>query len=139
LILLDSSGLFASIDDSEPMHGAARAALEADPGPFVLSPFALAELDYLLIRELGVDFELSLLDQVATGAFQLAAFDESDIAEAMKVIETYRDLRIGLADASLVVLSGKLQTEDVLTLDERHFRALRSPRARPFRILPADA
>jgi uncharacterized protein len=139
LILLDSSGLFASIDASEPMHEATRAALEADAGPLILSPFALAELDYLLTRELGVDFELAFLEEVASGAYQLVSFDESDIAEATRVIETYRDLRIGLADASLVVLAGKLEIEDVLTLDERHFRALRSPRGRPFRVLPADS
>jgi hypothetical protein len=28
---------------------------------------------------------------------------------------------------------------DLLTLDERHFRALRGPGGRPFRLLPADA
>ena len=27
---------------------------------------------------------------------------------------------------------------DVLTLDERHFRAIQGARGRPFRILPAD-
>jgi predicted nucleic acid-binding protein len=139
LILLDSSGLFAAIDASELMHEAARAALEADAGPFILSPFALAELDHLLTRELGVDFELAFLEQVASGTYQLVSFDEGDVAEATRVISAYRDLRIGLADASLVVLAGKLETEDVLTLDQRHFRSLRSPRGRPFRILPADA
>jgi predicted nucleic acid-binding protein len=48
-------------------------------------------------------------------------------------------LRIGLADASNVVLANRHDTLDVLTLDERPFRALRGPGGRPFRILPADA
>lgn len=139
MILLDSSGLFASIDESEPMHAACREALEADPGPFVLSPFALAELDYLLTRELGVDFELAFLEEVGAGSYELATFDERDVAQAARVVEQYRDLRIGLADASLVVLAGKLDTDAVLTLDERHFRVLRAPSGRPFRVLPADA
>ena len=50
----------------------------------------------------------------------------------------YGDLQIGLSDASLVVLAGKYGTRDILTLDERHFRALHGRGRKPFRILPAD-
>ena len=46
---------------------------------------------------------------------------------------------IGLAEASIVVLAGRYGTERVLTLDERHFRALRTPAGERFTILPADA
>jgi hypothetical protein len=31
------------------------------------------------------------------------------------------------------------RTRDLLTLDERHFRALRGAGGKPFRLLPADA
>jgi predicted nucleic acid-binding protein len=44
-----------------------------------------------------------------------------------------------LADASNVVLANRHDTLDVITLDERRFRALRGPGGRPFHILPADA
>jgi predicted nucleic acid-binding protein len=46
---------------------------------------------------------------------------------------------IGLVDASVVVLAARHRVRDVLTLDERHFRALRTLDRRRFRILPADA
>jgi uncharacterized protein len=139
LILLDASGLFAALDEDEPAHERARASLEADPGPFVLSPFVLAELDYLLIREFGVDFELSVLREVAAGAYTLAQFDEAAVGEAEMVARRYADLRIGLADASLVALAGRYRTRRILTLDERHFRALQTPTGEPFVVLPADA
>jgi hypothetical protein len=45
----------------------------------------------------------------------------------------------GDADASIVVLSRRYETLDVLTLDERHFRTLRGATGRPFRILPAGS
>ena len=48
-------------------------------------------------------------------------------------------LELGLADASIAVLAARLDADAVLTLDERHFRALRGPGGRPFRLLPADA
>jgi predicted nucleic acid-binding protein len=55
------------------------------------------------------------------------------------VIDGYRDLQLGLADASLVVLAERYRIVDILTLDERHFRAVSGPDGRPFRLLPADA
>ena len=56
------------------------------------------------------------------------------MAEARRIIGQYADFRIGLADASNVVLANRYDT-----LDERCFRALRGPVGCPFRILPADA
>ena len=139
MILLDTSGVLAAIDLSQRHHRAAAAALAAAPPPRLLSPFVLAELDYLLIRELGIEFELSVLREVAAGAYTLAPFDEDAVGEAEAVARRYADLRIGLADASAVVLAGRYGTNRILTLDERHFRALRAPRGRRFRVLPADA
>lgn len=63
----------------------------------------------------------------------------TDVAEARRIIDRQHDLSVRLADASLVVLAQRHGTVDVLTLDERHFRALRAAGDRPFRILPADA
>jgi predicted nucleic acid-binding protein len=138
VILLDTSGLLAAIDASQRSHEAARHALERNEGPLVLSPFVLAELDYLLATRVGVAAELALLDEVGAGAYELASFDARDVAEARTLIDSYRDLALGLADASIAVLARRLDADVVLTLDERHFRALRGPGGRPFRLLPAD-
>jgi predicted nucleic acid-binding protein len=45
---------------------------------------------------------------------------------------------LGLADASIIVLARRYGCHDILTLDERHFRAITGPGGRPFRILPRD-
>jgi len=139
VILLDTSGLLAALVRNQRSHEPARAALEQASPPFVLSPFVLAELDYLIAREAGVAAELSLLAEVGTGAYELVPFLGDDVAAAMDVIDRYRDLGIGLADASMAVLADRYRTRQILTLDERHFRALRTPAGEPFVILPADA
>jgi predicted nucleic acid-binding protein len=54
-------------------------------------------------------------------------------------MERYADLRIGVADASVVVLASRHRTLDLLCTDERHFRALRGTGGKPFRLLPLDA
>ncbi|MGH2994919.1 MAG: PIN domain-containing protein [Gaiellaceae bacterium] len=139
MIVLDTSGLLAALLASQDEHKAARRTLESEPGPFVLSPFVLAEVDYFIARGAGTDVEVELLDEVARGAYELAKLSGDDVAAARDVIRAYGDLGIGLADSSIVVLAGKLGTDRVLTLDERHFRALGTPQGRPFTILPADA
>jgi predicted nucleic acid-binding protein len=60
-----------------------------------------------------------------------------DVAAATEIVERYRDQELGLADASIVVLAERYGTTDVLTLDERHFRVLRTQDGRAFRLLPA--
>ena len=105
--------------------------------PLLLSPFALAELDYLLAKRVGETARRALLAEVQRDAYQLAPFSASDVGRARKIIELHADLGISLADASIVVLAELHQTRDVLTLDERHFRVL-THGGRAFRLLPAD-
>ena len=139
MILLDTSGLLAALDGKDPMHRRCADALQVASESALVSPFVLAELDYLLRRQVGAPASSALLDQVANGAYELAPFGADDIAVAVTVLARYADLDVGLTDASIVVLALRHGVHDVLTLDERHFRALRGPGDRPFRILPADA
>ena len=138
MILLDTSGLLAAIDRSQRQHAEAAAVIRASTGPLLLSPFVLAELDYLLSTKVSPAAAAALLDEVAGGAYRLEPMAADDIARASEIILQYRDLQLGLADASLVVLAERHRTVDVLTLDERHFRAVTGPGGRLFRILPSD-
>ena len=107
-------------------------------GPFLISPFVLAELDYMLGARHGQEQQLALLAEVAEGAYELAEFDRADVESGADVMRQYADLRVGLADASIVVLAERHGSTDVLTFDHRHFRAMRGPGGRPFRLLPDD-
>jgi uncharacterized protein len=139
VILIDTGGLLAALDPKEFFHAGAAAAIRHDPGPFILSPFVLAELDYLVGKYLREEARLQLLDEVARGAYRLEAFSATDIADARELMQQYRDLHLSLADSSVVVLANRYRCWNVLTVDERHFRILRGPWARPFRLLPADS
>ncbi len=138
MIVLDTSGLLAALDSAQRMHAASAASLAAAEPPLLLSPFVLAELDYLLATRVGHAARASLLVEVQRGALQLEAFSAADIATALIVINRYADLAISLADASIVVLASRHKTQDVLTLDQRHFRVLVANN-KPFRVLPGDA
>lgn len=139
MIVLDTGGLYAALDANEVLHGRAVAALVAAKPPRVLSPFVLAELDYLIARRVGPQGQMALIDEVARGAYQLELFSSEDVVDAQRIMERYADLRIGLADASVVVLAKRHRTLELLCTDERHFRVLRGTGGKAFRLLPFDA
>ena len=138
MILVDTSGVLAAIDPRQAHHAAAAEALSSSQ-PRLLSPFVLAELDYLVATHGGQSEQLKLLGDVSRGAYQLESFAAEDVAAAHAVIQRYADLRLGLADASIVVLAVRHRCSEVLTLDQRHFRVVRGPGEKPFRLLPYDA
>ncbi len=140
MIVLDTSGLLSALDPAQRHHAPARRALEADPGPFVLSPFVLAETDYLVSKRVGVAAALALLGEVADGRYRLEPFSAEDVEAAAEVLDRYRDLHVGLTDASIVVMAARHRTTRILTIDERHFRAMRPLRGgKAFTLLPLDA
>ncbi|HEX3735236.1 MAG TPA: PIN domain-containing protein [Solirubrobacterales bacterium] len=136
--MVDTGAVLELASSSGRRHKDVLAVVEALDGPFVLSPFVLAELDYMLIERHGQEQQLALLSEVADGAYELAEFGREDIEAAAVVMKRYADLRVGLADASIVVLAEKHGIVDVLTFDQRHFRTMRGPSGRPFRLLPDD-
>ena len=139
MIVLDTGGLYAALDANEALHGRAVAALVAATPPRAVSPFVLAELDYLIASRVGHLAQMALIDEVARGAYQLELFSSEDVGHAKRIMEQYADLRIGLADASVVVLANRHRTLELLCTDERHFRVLRGTGGKPFRLLPFDA
>ena len=99
---------------------------------------AVAEADYLILDRLGPDVELAFLDDLANGTFIVECLDQGQLRTARTVIERYRDLRLGLADASLIVIAERYATRRILTFDERAFRAVAPLQGGAFSILPEE-
>ena len=100
-LILDSSGLLAAIDAEQQGHREANEALKRATGPLILSPFVLAELDYMMLKRYGHDEELALLDEIGRGVYRLEPFSAFDVAEARAVIERYAGFGdVGLADGT---------------------------------------
>ena len=136
-MIVDTSLLLAAFVPDQRMHDACARVLSSTR-PLVVSPLVLAELDYLTAQIAGVDAELAVLAEMCSGAYELAPFGIDDLIEARAVVERYRDLPLDLTDASLIVLADRYGIDTIGSLDERHFRVVRSLSGRPLRILPAD-
>ncbi len=138
LILVDAGGLLLCSPTlaAKPPCGEGRTRTSI-PGRYVLSPFVLAELDYLDRDESAASAtELDVLGDVASGAYRLRRLrfrrrrsGDRDHRQVPRLAHRPRrrvDCR---------AWRSATQTNRVLTLDERHFRALRVGRKR-FVVLP---
>lgn len=138
MLVCDTSGLLAYFDASDTWNTPVSAVIDADPGPFVVSPYVVAELDYLVATRRGVAPELAVLTELSGGAWELPPIESGDLEEICRLIDQYRDQNIGVADASLVVLAEHYRTDRLLTLDHRHFSVVRTAAGKPFTLLPEN-
>ncbi len=138
-LIVDAGGLYAQADADEPRHAAVAGILRAEREAIVTTELAVAEADYLILERLGVEVELAFIDDLVAGTFQAECLTRTELSAARDLLTQYRDLRIGLADASLVILAGRYRSTRILTFDERIFRAIPPVGGGSFTLLPMDA
>lgn len=136
-MIVDTSALLAYFNAREPDHEAVSGVIDDnDDGLLVVSPYVLAELDYLIAKRIGVDAELEVLRELSSGAWELAVVNVPELELATSIIEKYSDQDIGVADASIVVCAERYHTRTIVTLDRRHFDVLRPISGGRFSIRP---
>jgi predicted nucleic acid-binding protein len=142
IVVADTSGIIAASDRNADEFASCRAVLQ-EAGTVVISPLVLTEVDHLAKARFGpaarsaiIDF---ILEQAALERVLIPATGPDVLQPARALQRQYADLDLDLADAVNVVLAARHATRDLLTLDERDFRAIR-PRTshRWFRLLPHD-
>ncbi|NJQ13380.1 PIN domain-containing protein [Streptomyces bohaiensis] len=142
IVIADTSGLLAALDSTHPEHQASNVAIMA-AGLLVMSPLLLAEIDHVATRELGREAALSAVDDIRNwmrrGRVVVPEITEDHLGAAQSVRARYRGLDLDLADAVNVALAADFDTDAVLTLDRRDFRAVRPlGHHKAFRLLPDD-
>jgi uncharacterized protein len=137
-LIVDAGALYAQADAEEPRHDAVARVLVAEREALVTTELAVAEADDLILTRLGVGVELAFLEDLAMGTYIVECLTREELRTAREVVERYRDLRLGLADASLVVLAHRYGTRRILTFDERAFRSVAPLQGGSFTVLPAD-
>lgn len=138
MLVLDTSGLLAAIDPGQPQHNEARDVLFMERGPILLSPYVLAEADYMILKLVGVRRELDFLRSVSSGFYEMVVMSALDVRQAVDIVEQYANMQVGLTDASVALIAARYETTRVLTLDQRHFRAMKPLWGDAFTVLPAD-
>jgi predicted nucleic acid-binding protein len=101
----------------------------------VVPAFVAAEADHLILSRLGVDAQIAFVEDLAS-AYRIESLDSDGLSRAAGLCRQYRDLELGLADASIVVLADIWSTRTVATFEERDFYAVTAVDDRQFELVP---
>src|SRR6188472_3884954 len=108
-LILDTGPLLAALDAADPDHDRC-AALVTDTDQDLLVPvLVLAELDYWCARRLSPDAWLIFLEDVLAGAYRVEAPTAKDLSRCRELQARYRDLGLGIVDASVIALAERLE------------------------------
>lgn len=133
IAIVDSGPLLAVCNRADPDHVACREILEDPTLRLVVPALCVAEVTYLIGRRLGPTIEAAFLRGLKGFDVRAPAPDEwSRIGE---LVDRYADFPLGGVDASVVTLAERLDTDLIVTLDQRHFSVERTGGGR-FRLLP---
>lgn len=142
IVIGDTSGLVTALNADDPGQADARTALQ-QASVTVVSPLAIAEIEHIMTRNINrgaahqaIDW---LLAQERVQRVLVPELAAPTLWRARMVQDKYSALRLDLADAINVVLAADFETDCVLTLDRRDFRAIRPlTHHLAFRLLPDD-
>ena len=134
LAVVDSGPLYAVVDADDNDHGRCLDVLQSSELDLVVPALVVAEVTYLVGRRMGPTTEAAFLRGL--GAMEVESPTPDDWTAIGQLVERYGDFPLGGTDASVAVLADRLDTDLIVTLDTRHFGALRSPSGSAYRLLP---
>jgi hypothetical protein len=133
-IVIDTSMLVALYDAGDDGHEQARDWVVESDDELVTTPLAVAEMDQIVARFGGVAARERLWHDLDVGAITVRWWADA-LAETIAIARRHESL--GLVDASLVALAGRVRTLRIATFDDR-FRSVPTPDGKAFVVLPAD-
>jgi uncharacterized protein len=136
-LIVDTGPLVALLDATDPHHERCTDLLQRSQEPRVVPTLVLVEVEYLL-RPWRNAFP-ALLADVEAGGLELLELPVRSLLRAGELVERYRDLPLGLVDASVVAATEMLRETKVATLDRRHFTVVRPDHVDALTLLPAAA
>ncbi|MFN0073832.1 MAG: type II toxin-antitoxin system VapC family toxin [Chloroflexota bacterium] len=135
MILTDTGPLVAMLDDGEREHARCIAELQRLGPPMLTTWPAFTEAMYLVNRRGGWPAQQALWKFVENAWLEIAGIDERALSRMRSLMESYRDIPMSLADASLVVVAEDRRLDRIFTLDS-DFRAYRLIGGRWLTVIP---
>ena len=135
--LLDTGPLVALLDRRDPDHEWVAPRFGEVVGHVVTTGAIVTEATFFLQN--ARDGIARLFDLLVHPRIEIRdCFAPVRLQAAAALMRRYADTPMDFADATLVVLADELETDRVLTLDQRGFRTYRHGRGRGFRLVLQD-
>lgn len=134
LAVVDTGPLYAAVDADDDDHAACVEALERPDLRLVIPALVVAEATYLVGSRLGPKIESRFLKGLAS--LDVDAPRPEDWKRIAELVVRYGDFPLGGTDASVIATAERLHTNVIVTLDHRHFGAVRLKTGRSPTLLP---
>lgn len=134
LAVVDAGPLYATADTDDQDHEACRAVLARADLRLVIPALVVAEATYFVGRRLGAQAEAAFLRGL--GTLDVEGPAPEDFERIAELVETYSNFPLGGTDASVIALAERIAAEIVITLDRRHFAAIKPRHCEAFQLLP---
>jgi predicted nucleic acid-binding protein len=134
LAVVDAGPLYAAADVDDADHAQSVAVLSRPDLRLVVPALVVAEATYFVGRRLGAAAESAFLHGLAV--LDVEGPDSDDFVRMAQLVDEYADFPLGGTDASVVALAERLDATLVVTLDHRHFGAVRPRHREAFELLP---
>lgn len=132
--VVDAGPLYAAADAADPDHGSVVDALARPDLQLVVPALVVAEATCFVGSRLGAKAEAAFLRGIAE--LDVEAPTADDFVRIAELVDEYGDFPLGGTDASVVALAERLGASVVVTLDRRHFGAVRPKHVESFTLLP---
>nr|WP_232542322.1 PIN domain-containing protein [Nocardia bovistercoris] len=133
-MIVDANVLVAVMNRRDDRHEKMRAFLAGRSDDFVVTPYVVAEVTYLLQKYAGAHAEIQFMESVRDGLFR-EEFAPADTGRIIELMKQFAGFPLGAADASLIAVAERLGVNDIATAD-RHFSAIRTAGIEFINVLP---
>jgi uncharacterized protein len=134
LAVVDTGALIAAMDRDDPWHSACTAVFARTDLRFIIAALCVAETTFMVARNQGAIVESRFLASLES--MDVRAPEPDDWPRIAELVEQYANFPLGGTDASVVALAERLRTDIVVTLDRRHFAAIKPRHHERLRLLP---
>jgi predicted nucleic acid-binding protein len=114
-LFVDAGPFIALFDRSDQYHALAKRRLNLLESALVTTWPVITEASHMLSFDIRA--QLDFLRWISLGAVTVYNLNREDLDEMIKLMSKYRDVPMDLADASLVVLSNRLNINRIFTTD----------------------
>jgi uncharacterized protein len=132
MIIADTGFWVALGNPKDDYHDLAMQRFKTLAEPLITTWPVMTEVCHLLLQRRGTDAQLKFITLYQQRVFTVFDIIDSHIERLNQLMQTYSDLPMDLADASLVLLAEHLNHGRILSTDRRDFHAYRWKSTHPF-------
>ena len=134
IAVVDTGPVVAAFDLGDVNHDRSVKVLSTPGLRLVYPALVITEILYFIAKRLGPGHQGTFIAGLSSAWVERRhAQDWQRIAH---LVASYQDFPLGGVDGSIVVLAERLDADVIITLDRRHFAAVRPRHVAAFRLLP---